>query len=57
MGKNCVEPKQWLDKHCGDFLSGKSSIINSAENAECSGCPNSAVVPNLIKAHRITLQK
>ena len=53
MKKNTVEAKQWLDKRYGDFPPGKST-----DNAERSGRPKSAVVPeNITKVHKLLGQQ
>ena len=58
MEKNTVKAKQWLDKRYGDSAPGKSTIIDwyteykcgrtNTNDAERSGCPKSAVVPESI---------
>ena len=65
-GKNTVQAKQWLDKcylasapsettvkrWCADFKCGHTDT----NDPECSGCPNSAVVPeNTKKLHKLVL--
>ena len=66
MGKNTVEAKQWFDKCYGDSAPEKSTIFDwyaefkrrrtNTDDAECSGCPKSAVVPeNITKVHKIFL--
>ncbi|KOX73446.1 hypothetical protein WN51_14492 [Melipona quadrifasciata] len=59
MEENTVEAKRWLDKRYGDSAPGKSTIIDwyaefkrgrtNTDDAERSGCPKSAVVPENIK--------
>ncbi|KOX74108.1 hypothetical protein WN51_14188 [Melipona quadrifasciata] len=67
MGKDTVEAKQWLDKRYGDSAPGKSTIIDwyaefkrgrtNSDDAERSGHPKSAVVPeNIKKVHKIVLK-
>ena len=55
MGKNIVHAKQWHDKCYSEFAPLKTTvkrwyadfkhICTDTHDAECSGCPNSAVVP------------
>ena len=62
IGKNTVGVKQWLDKRYGDSAPEKSTIIDwysefkrgrtNADDAERSGRPKSAVVPENIKKSR-----
>ena len=55
MGKNTVQAKQWLDNCCSDSALSETMVKmgyvdfkyghTDTNNAECSGCPNSAVFP------------
>ena len=66
MRKIIVEAKQWIDKRYEHSAPGKSTIIDwyaefkrsrkNTDDAERSGCPKSAVVPeNITKVHKIIL--
>jgi len=67
MGKNTTDAKKWLDKRYEDSAPGKSTVIEwysefkrgrtSTEDAERSGRPKSAVVPeNIKKVHKLVLK-
>ena len=59
MGKNTIQAKQWLDKCYPDSAPSRQMVEKwfadfkrgrtNTNDAECSGCPNSAVVPENIK--------
>ena len=59
MGKNTVQAKQWLDKCYSDSAPSETMVkrwyadfkcgCTDTYDAECSGCPNSALVPENIK--------
>ena len=66
MGKNTVQAKQWLDKCYSDSAPSETTVkrwyvdfersCTEANDAECSGHPNSAVVPeNTEKLHKLVL--
>lgn len=66
MGKNTVQAKQWLDKCYSDSAPSRQMVEKwfadfkrgrtNTDDAERSGRPNSAVVPeNIKKVHRIVL--
>ena len=58
-GKNTVQAKQWLDKcysNCSIETNDFKRSRTNTDDAERSGHPNSAVVPeNIKKAHKIVL--
>ena len=66
MGKNTVQTKQWLDKCYSDSAPSETMIkkwyahfkcsCTDTNDAECSGWPKSAVVPeNTKKLHKLIL--
>ncbi len=66
MGKNTVQAKQWLHKCYSDSASSEITVkrwyadfkrrLTDTNDAECSHCSNSAVVPeNTKKLHKLVL--
>ena len=59
MGKNTLQAKRWLDMCCSDSVPSRQTVEKwfgdfkrgrtNTDNAERSGLPNSAVVPENIK--------
>ena len=59
MGKNTVQAKQWLDQYYSDSAPSETTVkkwyadskhgCSDTNDATCSGCTNSAVVPENTK--------
>ena len=65
-GKNTIQAKQWLDNYYSDSAPSETTVKRcyadfkrgrtEANDAECSGHPNSSVVPeNTKKLHKLVL--